>query len=109
MTKHRSVGSVLGFIATTMALLSFILGSAPFTPAMLLVFPAVLLATVAALFGSWRLDVITVYFSTASWFVVPMVDELAFRIDYLLLLLGAFGAAMGAALFYGYKRAIRIT
>lgn len=74
---------------------------------MALVLVAVPLAVVASLFGSWRLAVTTVYFSIASWFVVPIAQELSFRIDYLLVLMGVLGAVIGGVLFYDYKRVSR--
>ena len=99
----------LGSIALVLALLSFILGSAPFTPAMVLVFVSVPLALVSGYLGSWRLAVITIYFSITSLSVIPISKELSLRIDFLLILMGVAGAIIGGALFYEYKRVTNVT
>ena len=99
----------LGSIALVMAMLSFVLSSAPFTPAIALVVLSVPLALFAGLLGSWRLAVVTIYFSIASLFVVPISSELSFRIDYLLVLMGVVGAVIGVVLFYEHKRVTNVT
>ena len=109
MPKYRRISSILGSISAALALTSFILGSAPFTPALVLVFLAVPLALVSGLLGAWRLAAITVYFSIAAWIVVPISRELSFRIDYLLALTALLGAVIGGILYYGYKRKVHVT
>ncbi|WP_299582832.1 hypothetical protein [uncultured Microbulbifer sp.] len=95
---------ILGTTALILSLLSFILGSAPFTPALILVFIAVPLAALSAALGSWRLAILTLYYSTAAWFSIPISKALSFRVDYLLLGLFIFGVAFGAYLYIGYNR-----
>jgi hypothetical protein len=109
MSKHQKMSITLGSIALVLALLSFVLGSAPFTPVMILVFISVPLAIISGYLGSWRLAVITIYFSVASLSVIPMSKELSFRIDYLLVLMGVAGAIIGGVLFYEYKRVTNVT
>jgi hypothetical protein len=103
------MGLTMGTIAMVMALLSFTLGSAPFTPAKMLLFISVPLALFAAVLGSWRLAFITIYFSIASLSVVPISQILSFRIDYLLVLMGVVGAVIGGLLFYEHKNVKNVT
>jgi hypothetical protein len=108
MLKNKRISMTAGAIAMLMALLSFILGSASFTPAMMLLFISVPLALFAAALGSWRLAVITIYFSIASLSVVPVSQILSSRIDYLLVLMGVAGAVIGGVLLYEYRKVTNI-
>ena len=102
------MSSILSSLAVVLSLVSFVLGSAPFTPAMLLVLVAAPLALVSALLGAWRRAIITVYFSMATWFVLPISRELFFRIDYLLVFMALIGAVIGGILYYDYKRKVHV-
>lgn len=102
------LSSSLGVLAILLALVAFVLGAAPFTPALALVFAAVPLALVSAFFGSWRLAAIAVYFSVAAAASVPLARELSLRIDYLLLLLGFLGALLCAVLYHWHTRVVQI-
>ena len=97
----KRLGLVLGSAALCLSLASFILGSAPFAPALALVFVALPLALVSAFLGSRRVAAVTLYFSVASWLVMPLAQALSFRLDALLVILGIIGAAIGGVLIYG--------
>ena len=109
MARYPRINLTLGWLALIFALLAYTLGSAPFTPAMVLLLLALPLALVTGLMGAWRLALVTVYFSTAAWFVIPLAKGLAFRIDYLLALMGLIGIILGGSLVYFYRRTSRIT
>ena len=109
MIENLKKNLTLGSIALVMAMLSFILGSAPFTPAMALVFLSIPLAIVSGFLGSWRLAITAIYFSLASWSVIPISKELSFGIDNLLVLMGVIGTVIAGFLFYGYRRVTNVT
>ena len=102
------LSSSLGVLAVLFASVAFVLGSAPFTPALTLVFAAIPLAVVSAFIGSWRLALVAVYLSVVVWTSVPLANELSLRIDYLLLLSGMLGALLGAVLYYGHSRHVHV-
>jgi len=108
MTKHRPLRLVTGSFALTLALIAFVLGSAPFTPALALLLLALPLALLSGFMGAWRLAVVTLYFSTTIGFVVFLAGSLSFRIDYLLASLGIVGLVFSGALFYNYKRSLHL-
>ncbi|QFT54991.1 hypothetical protein [Microbulbifer sp. THAF38] len=105
ITKHKKIGVILGSIALALAILAFILGSAPFTPALALLFIAAPLALIAILLRASRLAIVTLYFSLVAWNVVPLARVLAIRIDHLLVIMGLFGFLLSAILFFSYLRA----
>jgi len=103
MRASGKLSSSLGCIATLLSLFAFTLGSAALAPAMVLTFVALPLALAAALLGSWRLAIIAAYFSIAAWLVVPLSYAIDFRVDYLLVLAGAFGTLIAVRLYVGHK------
>jgi hypothetical protein len=104
MTKQRTIRLVPGSLALILAVTAYILGSAPFTPALALLLLALPLALLSAFMGAWRLALLTLYFATAICFIVFFAGFLSIRLDYLLALLGVIGIALGGALFYFYQQ-----
>lgn len=102
MGKSPRVGTVLGSIALAMALVSFALGSAPFTPALVLIFAAIPLALISGILGAWRLAVTSFYFSCAAWLTLPVAREASIRVDYLIAAFAVVGIGLAGILFYGY-------
>lgn len=86
-------------------MIAYILGSAPFTPALALLLLALPLALLSAFMGAWRLAVVTLYFATAICFIVFLAGSLSIRVDYLLAVLGI---ALGGALFYFYQQTLPV-
>lgn len=106
MTRHRPLALVPGSLALLLALIAFVLGSAPFTPALALLLLALPLALLSGFMDAWRLAVVTLYFATAICFIVFLAGSLSIRVDYLIALTGLAGIALGGVLFYFYKQTI---
>ena len=87
-----------------MSMIAFVLGTAPFTPAMILSVIALPLAVLSYFLEARRLALLTVYWVTASFLVVPVSRILQIRIDYLLVLLGISGLVLTAVAFVTYSR-----
>ena len=87
-----------------MAVLAFVLGSAPFTPALALAVIALPVAIGCSFFGVWRLSTITVYWSLAAFLAVPMSRNTGIRVDFFLAILGVVGLALSAFLYVSYLR-----
>jgi hypothetical protein len=85
-----------------MAVISFGLGSAPFTPALFLAPLALALGSVSAYLGHRRLAAVTGYWAVAALLTVPMARMWQLRIDSLLLVFVALGFLLGAVLFTHY-------
>lgn len=107
MAKTHRAATVFGLVALVMALLAFMLGSAPFTPALVLTVPAVAVAVVSGLYGAWRFAVVAIYFSCAAWLPVLMARSFNVRLDYMLLALGILGLGVAGVLFHGHVRSVR--
>jgi hypothetical protein len=75
MARTRPIAPCLGLLAVLLSVIAFALGSAPFTPAKLLVFPALPLAGFSTLLGAPRLAGLAAYWSTATLLSVPLADR----------------------------------
>ncbi len=87
-----------------MALIAFVLGSAPFTPALVLAVIALPLAITCAFFGVRRLSAITIYWATAALLAVPISPLLQLEVEVFLSSLGVVGLLFSAFLYYSYTR-----
>ena len=92
-------------IALVLSLIAFVLGSAPFTPALVLAIVAVPIALATSFCGTWRLSVTPIYFSIAAFSVVPLSNALPIYIDTALVLLGTGGLLLSGALYFSYAGA----
>ncbi len=106
MRKANRVSKFTVGVALAMALIAFVLGSAPFTPAIVLAFVALPLAIACSFFGVWRLSAITVYWAIAAFLASPVSRILPFRDDVSLVVLAVGGLALSAFLNISYRRAI---
>lgn len=104
MRKANRVSKFTVGVALIMALVAFVLGSAPFTPALVLAIIALPVAIGCSFFGVWRLSVITVYWALAALIAVPIADFLPFGVDVSLMFLGIAGLALSALLYTDYER-----
>ena len=100
----KKFGLLLGGFATLLSVVAFILGSAPFTPAIALTYVSVPAAFVSYLLGASRLPILAVYFSALTWFTVPLSEVLPVRVDYLLALCFVLGCILGVVLYANYRR-----
>ena len=91
-------------VSLVMAVIAFVLGSAPFTPALVLATIALPLAIGCSFFGLWRLATITVYCAIAAFLAVPVSRNLGIQQDFSLVILGVVGLALSAFLYVGYLR-----
>lgn len=94
---------VCGGIALALALISFVLGAAPFTPATFLSVVALPLTVFSYFLGAWRLAMLTIYWIAASFLVAPVSETLQFRVDFLLVILGIGGLVLTAISYVTYR------
>lgn len=90
--------------ALIMALIAFVLGSAPFTPAIVLAVVALPLAIVCSFFGVWRLSIITAYWAAAAFLTHPVSRTSYIQVDMALLILAVVGIGLSLILYFGYSR-----
>ena len=109
MRKPGRIATSSAILAMVMAIIAFVLGSAPFTPAMILAVIALPVAITCLFLGAWRLSVITIYWVLAAFMTMPMARALPFYVDDVLIVLGVGGLALSALIFFGYVRAKTVT
>ena len=102
MPPSKRISRFVGVLALLMAIISFVLGSAPFTPALFLAPLALGLGLVSAYLGYGRLAVVTGYWALAAVLSGPLARMWQLRIDGLLLVLVILGILLSAALFTSY-------
>ena len=103
----RKAGRPAKFVVVAslvMAVTAFVLGSAPFTPALVLALIALPLAIGCSFLGVWRLATITVYWAIAAFLAVPMSRNLGIQEDFSLVILGVVGLVLSAFLYVDYLR-----
>lgn len=103
--RRITVGVSLGAMALILSSVAFVLGSAPFTPAIGLTYVSIPLAFVACLLGAWRLPVLAGHFGAMAWFTAPLSKSLSVYVDQMLLLSTVFGCSVGVILYVSYVRA----
>jgi hypothetical protein len=89
----------LGGVALALSMMAFVLGTAPFTPAMALSVIALPLAVLSYYLGARNLAFLTFYWITASFLIIPLSRTMHFRIDYLLVLFGLGGLVLTVVLY----------
>jgi len=104
----RNPGPIAKFAVSTalfFSLTAFVLGSAPFTPALVLAIVAVPVALATSFYGTWRLSAITIYWAIAAFSAVPLSNALPIYTDTALVLLGLAGLLLSGVLYFNYARA----
>lgn len=91
-------------VALLFSMVAFVLGSAQFTPALVLAVIAVPISTVTYFFGTRRLSLATVYWAMAALSAVPLSRELPVHVEDVLVALGILGATVSGALYFCYLR-----
>lgn len=104
MRKANRLSRFTIIAALIMALIAFVLGSAPFTPAHVLAVIALPLAIVCSFFGVWRLSIITAYWALAAFLTGPAFHIRYVRVDIALLIFAAMGIALSVFLYFSYLR-----
>jgi uncharacterized membrane protein len=99
MTHATPTSRVLGTLALLGALVAFALGSAPFTPALMLAPAALPLAIIAGLLGSRRLASISLYWAIAALLANPLAATWRLRVDGLLLAFTILGLLLSAVVY----------
>ena len=93
----------VGILALVLSLVAFALGSAPFTPSLVLTFLSIPLAFVAYLLGGWRLPALAIYFGVMAWLVVPISSLLPVAVDHLLIFSTVLGCILGCLLYNSFS------
>ena len=104
MRTANRLSKSAAILAMIMALIAFLLGSAPFTPALVLGAAALPLAVACIFFGAWRLSTLAIYWATAAFLAVPLASSMAIRVDYVLATLGAVGVVLSTVLYGSYRQ-----
>jgi hypothetical protein len=99
MTNTSRLKTSVASFAVLMAIVAFVLGSAPFTPALALAVVAIPVALATFLLGVRRLSSIALYWASAALLSVTGAQWLQVRVDYMLLVLGILGIGL-SVLFY---------
>ena len=87
-----------------MALTAFVLGSAPFTPALVLAVLAIPIAFTCVFLGAWRTSAVALYWAVAALLAVPVARALHFRVDLAMSMLGVVGLTLSSILYASYAR-----
>ena len=104
MTNANRPAVTVASIALFLSLVAFLLGSAPFTPAVALSVAALPIAAYDLYRGAWRLSILAGYWAIAALLTVPLATVLQFRIDVMLAVLGGCGSILAAAFWVDYRR-----
>ncbi len=97
----------LASLALLMALLAFALGTAPFTPALVLAALAIPLASLTIVLGARRLSIVALYWAIAAILSLPLSRLLSVRIDNVLVAMTVIGIGVSTALLVDYLRSRR--
>jgi hypothetical protein len=100
MRKPNRISKWTVSVALVMALIAFVLGSAPFTPAIFLTVIALPLAVACSFFGVWRLSTVSIYWALAAFPASPI-----FGVDVSPVSLGVAGLTLSAFLYFTYALA----
>ena len=109
MRKPGRIAKFFSIVSLIMGVVAFVLGSAPFTPALMLAVVALPIVVVTIFQGAWRVSVMAAYYSVAALYTVPTADFIGLYVDKTLLILGVFGVVVGIVLFVEYIRGKSIT
>ena len=104
MTNANRPPVTVASIALFLSLVAFLLGSAPFTPALVLSVAGLPMALYGLYRGAWRRSILALYWATAALLAVPLADVLRFRVDMVLSILGGCGLILAAAFWVNYRR-----
>jgi len=104
MRKTNHISKFTVVVALVMAIIAFVLGSAAFTPSLVLAVIALPLAIACSYFGVWRLSTITVYWAIAAFITVPISRNLHMEVDTSLVILGVAGLMLSTFLYINYER-----
>lgn len=99
-TKHY-----IGIFAITLSWGAMVLGSAPFTPAVLLCGVTLPASLVIGVLGAWRLSLIGVWFGFSALIASPMSGVEPFRLDRFMVFVSLVGGILGIILAVHYRRA----
>lgn len=109
MHMKASIGIILGGISVFLSIVVFLVASAPFAPAIVLLYITIPLAAIAALLSACRLALLTVYFSMIAWFSSPSSGFSIKNVEYFLLYSGVFGAVLAGVWFAQWRHRANIT
>jgi len=99
--NSRISNSFAGF-ALALTMIAFALGSAPFTPAMILAVVAIPIVITSLLLGAWRVSLLAIYWAVAAFLTVPLAQNLSIGVDDVLIFLGVGGLALSALSYFSY-------
>ena len=104
MTAPGPVTKIAASIAVALAVISFVLGSAPFTPALALGAVVLPMALITLVRGMSRTSLVAIYWTLASLFSAPFSKWFLLRIDYVLAVFTIVGVSASFFLLYRYLR-----
>ena len=104
MAQRTIKRNVVAGISLAMSVAAFALGSAPFTPALALIFLAVPLAVGSYWSGAWRVSALSLYFCLSALLTAAISRMFALRVDAVLLIQGIVGVLIAGFFLGGYRR-----
>jgi hypothetical protein len=105
METSRRLSRPTAAIALLLALIAFMFGSAPFTPALVLALIALPVAALGLYLGASRISLLAFFWSISALLAGPLTNALKIRIDVMLVILGACGVVLATAFLFHYYRA----
>lgn len=104
MATSTRVSVFIAAISLALALTAFVLGSAPFTPALSLAFLAMPIGALGLHLGAARTSCLAFFWSFAALLTTPLANVLGIRFDVILVIFAAFGVLLAVTLFFHYHR-----
>lgn len=105
----KYVRRTIGVLALFLSLAAFYLGSAPFTPAVLLTAVSAPLAIIAIIVRAWRLGALALYFSIFALLTSPALVVGPFKSDNFFFGVAIVGLAIAVALWSSWRHSAKVT
>ena len=102
MISNSRISNSFAGIALALTMIAFVLGTAPFTPAMILAVIAIPIVITSLLLGAWRISLLAIYWAVAAFLTNPLAQKLSIGVDHVLIILGVGGLALSALCYFSY-------
>ncbi len=104
MAAASKTATLLGSITLIVSIAAFVVGSGPFSQALLMAALAIPLALVVFFLGASRLALATCYWAVTAFLPIALNRSMHLRVDYVLALLGIVGLMVTSGLYFQYRQ-----